>query len=70
MNEELILQIEDDDELDASIDESIVVVHSNDYNNLINKPTINGVELAGNKTMNELLVNGLIIDGGSAEEVI
>lgn len=46
----------------------VIVSGARDYERLINKPQINGVELIGNKTIADLFPEGLIIDGGSAEE--
>ena len=37
-----------------------------DYNILRNKLKINGITLVGNKTMTELLSDGLIINGGDS----
>ena len=40
------------------------------YEQLINKPQINSVELIGNKLLADLFPDGIIVDGGSAEGVI
>lgn len=40
------------------------------YENLENKPQINGVTLVGNKYLNDLFHDGIIIDGGTAEGVV
>jgi len=39
------------------------------YSDLPDKPQINGVTLSGNLKFNDLFPDGLIIDGGTAEEV-
>lgn len=43
-----------------------IPVPNNDYNPLKNKPSINGITLSGDKTLTELMYDGLIIDGGDA----
>ena len=46
---------------DGEIDTDIVIStgRTNDYNDLINKPSIEGVELVGDKTLEELGVEAL-----------
>ena len=46
-----------DGEIDTDID--ISTGGTNDYNDLINKPSIEGVELVGDKTLEELGVEAL-----------
>lgn len=46
-----------DGEIDTDIE--ISTGGTNDYNNLINKPSIEGVELVGDKTLEELGVEAL-----------
>lgn len=43
---------------------------SSDYEKLANKPKINNVELIGNKLLNDLFPDGIIIDGGTAEGAV
>ena len=70
---EIEMGAEPDIELDADGEEDLVLEDSypgaqpgtDDYNELIHKPQINGVTLAGNKTL-EQLVDFLVIDGGDA----
>ena len=66
MNEEITLRLDQPQELALEAEAPVM----DDYNLLRNKPRINGVELSGNKLMNEFFPDGLIIDGGSAEGVI
>lgn len=40
------------------------------YENLENKPQINSVELIGNKFLNDLFPDGIVIDGGTAEGAV
>ena len=47
--------------------EDIIVNYNSDYNNLSNKPSINNVELQGNKTSQDLKVQP---EGDYPEEVI
>lgn len=67
MNEDLILEL-DDEEDDLYLDDSNPYMPSGteDYNELWHKPQINGVELQGNMSINDLFPDGLIIDGGGA----
>lgn len=80
MNEELILRLEDEPELSLQLDDEISplelqigdpvpVVGTKNYEELYNKPKIDGNELIGNMSLSELLSGGLILDGGTAEEV-
>lgn len=49
----------------------ITTIPENNYNNLINKPSINGVELVGNKTGEDLdLGSAVFPSGGSAGDVL
>ncbi len=41
---------------------------TNDYEELINKPSINNIVLIGNITLSELFAGGLIIDGGDSHQ--
>lgn len=52
-NEELISLEEENNEVEINLEEEINS-GSNDYNKQINKPSINGVELVGNKTTKDL----------------
>ena len=65
------LQFNDYSAMKASFDSQIVPVIggvSNDYLTLINKPSINGVPLAGNKTNEQL--NILAIENSEIEELL
>lgn len=51
-----------DEKIELQFDDKIVPViggGSNDYNDLNNKPSINGVQLVGNKTNEELLIKAI-----------
>ena len=51
-----------DEKIDLEWDNKIVPVigsGTDDYNDLINKPSINGVTLQGNKTNDEILISGI-----------
>lgn len=51
-----------DETLDLKFGTEIVPVigsGTDDYNDLINKPSINGVTLQGNKTNDEILISGI-----------
>ena len=51
-----------DEKIDLEWDNKIVPVigsGTDDYNDLINKPSINGVTLQGNKTNEELLIDAM-----------
>lgn len=51
-----------DEKIELQFDDKIVPVisgGSNDYNDLNNKPSINGVQLVGNKTNEELLIQAI-----------
>lgn len=65
--EELELQLDDDPPVDLKIGEEVVPIMIKNYDQLDNKPSINGVVLQGNKQFSDFLQNGLIIDGGTAE---
>ena len=54
MNDELILQLEDDEDFNIDITDPVPQITYKDYRKLDNKPQINGVELIGNKTLDEL----------------
>ena len=76
MNEELILQLGSETDMDLQFDDSDSLelqlgdaAGTTNYNALTNKPQINGQTLIGNKTIAELLGGGLILDGGTAQEV-
>ena len=64
--EPLDLVMDEDDPLNIKFGESVIPIMKDDYNDLRNKPSINGVTLEGNKLMNDLFPDGLIIDGGDA----
>ena len=57
---------DDDNDSDSFLEDSNPYTPrgTNDYNLLLNKPEINGVQLIGNKLIADLFPNGLIIDGG------
>ena len=81
---EIALSLEEDDSVGFGMD--TVVKTNKDYNELLHKPSINGVTLEGNKTNEELgiptrtsqltndsdFISGasLIFDCGSASEVL
>lgn len=63
MPDELILQLNDDDDLALSLEDDselelnlgdTVPSYEKDYEKLVKKPRINGVELIGNKTSQQL----------------
>lgn len=47
----------------------VINTGTKDYERLINKPAINGREIIGDKTVAYYLQDGLILDGGDAQEV-
>ena len=76
MDNDLILQLDDGNDIiladdgggDIDLVNSLPYYHqgTNDYEELNNKPTINGREIIGNKTLAYYLQDGLIIDGGDS----
>lgn len=65
MGEDAILVMDSDD--DSILKDDVPYFkNETDYNNLENKPQINSVELIGNKFLNDLFPDGIIIDGGEA----
>lgn len=64
MNNTYEINLNDNDTLDLSINEpnnlsfdmlsEIINIGTNNYNQLINKPSINDIELIGNKTLDNL----------------
>lgn len=61
---------QNDTELQSDFGE-IITITENNYNNLTNKPSINGVELVGNKTGEDLdLGSAVFPSGGSAGDVL
>ena len=74
MNEDLVLELDTgqdvdlllDSGTDIEIDADIGIIKSTDYNQLVHKPQINGVELYGDKLLSAFLYDGIIIDGGDA----
>ena len=69
MNDDLILEIDDESELVLTNDVPYYEKETN-YENLENKPQINSVMLIGNKFLQDLFPDGIIIDGGTATEVV
>lgn len=75
MDEDAILVLDNDDdsvlvedsENDAILNEDTPYYEKeSNYEKLENKPQINNVELIGNKFLNDLFPDGIIIDGGEA----
>lgn len=55
MNEELVIELEEEKlEIELEGNEIIKTEATSDYRKLINKPKIEGVELIGNKTLDDL----------------
>ena len=57
------------DELHSNVPmsvENVRVVTTSNYEQLLNKPQINGVTLLGDMTSSELFPHGIILDGGDA----
>lgn len=56
MEDRFDIELDNDEELDISIGDSVEIINigTNNYNQLINKPSINDVELIGNKTLDNL----------------
>lgn len=48
----------------------IIRVSTDDYNDLINKPSINGVTLVGNLTLEDLITDFLWLDCGTSTRVV
>lgn len=60
MNEELIIELEEENiEIELEGNEIIKTEATSDYRKLINKPKIEGVELQGDKTFEDLGMNTL-----------
>ena len=77
MNDDLILQLTDDEDLELSMDSESDLgldlaepVPITSYDLLLNKPTVNGRTIVGDKTVAYYLQDGLIIDGGDALGVV
>lgn len=78
MSDELILQLEDEPGLELELGDGAeplelqlgdAVAGVTNYEVLRNKPQINSRTLVGNMSVAEILADGLILDGGTAEEV-
>lgn len=56
MEDRFDIELDNNEELDISIGDSVEIINigTNNYNQLINKPSINDVELIGNKTLDNL----------------
>ena len=65
--DELQLDFEDEEELQLELNEDPKGMTEKNYENLINKPKINNIELLGNKTLNDL---GIQEKGSYAEKRI
>ena len=63
---ELELELDEGQSLELALGEGFPLFVK-DYNILINKPQIEGVELMGNVLLSDLFPEGLIIDGGTSE---
>lgn len=63
MDNDLILEMDEEEDLELEVSVPVIT----DYNHLQNRPRINGVILEGNKILNDLFPDGIIIDGGTAE---
>ena len=50
--------------------QAIIEVPSKDYNELLNKPSINNVVLIGNKTLEDFIADFLLLDCGTSTTVI
>lgn len=60
---EVPFSVNSDSQVDMSLDMEIRQVVNMDYNELINKPSINGIELCGDRLTKDL---GIVYDGTSA----
>lgn len=78
MSDELILQLGNEPELELQLDDGSesmnlqlgdAVAGVTNYEVLRNKPQVNSRTLIGNMSVAELLQDGLILDGRTAEEV-
>lgn len=54
MTDEFEIELIEEDNLDVSLENSVVKVVENDYEKLINQPQINNVTLTGNKSLDDL----------------
>ena len=55
MNEELIIELKDEDiEIEIEGNETVKTELTNDYRKLINKPKIEGIELVGDRSFENL----------------
>lgn len=60
MEEELVIQLEEENiEMELEGNETIKTEATSDYRKLINKPKIEGVELVGNKSFDDLGMAGI-----------
>lgn len=66
----VLFDIEDNDDADFEPGDAVIAGGTKDYEKLNNLPTVNGLTIIGDQTVAYYLQYGLIIDGGSAEEVL
>lgn len=64
----IVMQVAVQRDIGFSMGEQSIVVE-NDYNRLHNKPRISGREIIGDRSVAYYLQDGLILDGGDAQEV-
>lgn len=62
----LTLELKDNDPLEVDLRNPVPGFGSKDYEVLINKPQINRVELAGNKLLQDLFPDGILINCGDS----
>jgi len=66
--DDMILEM-DTGQDDIDLETDVAMVRETDYNELKNKPQMNGVTIQGSMVLVDLFPDGIVIDGGSAEGV-
>lgn len=64
------IMLSGDTQFKAELQTDIIKILEHDYEKLINKPSINGVELIGNKQLSELGIEIPTNPGGASEETL
>ena len=66
--DDMILEM-DTGQDDIDLETDVAMARETDYNELKNKPQMNGVTIQGSMVLVDLFPDGIVIDGGSAEGV-
>jgi hypothetical protein len=56
----------DGEQTNFDLGDPVITKLINDYEQLINKPRINSVEIVGNLHLSDLFADGIVINGGDA----